>query len=49
VVARAAAYQRMVIWEERVDPAGGALVFDARNSANPTSGTSPRTAPCRPR
>ncbi len=30
VAARAAAYQRMVIWEERQDPAGpDALVFDA--------------------
>ena len=40
VVARgAAAYQRMVIWEQRVDPAGpGALVFDAAELGEPDLG-----------
>lgn len=40
VVARgAAAYQRMVIWEERADPAGpGALVFDAAELGEPDLG-----------
>lgn len=40
VVARgAAAYQRMVIWEQRVDPTGpGALVFDAAELGEPDLG-----------
>lgn len=39
VAARAAAYQRMVIWEERMDPAGaGALVFDAAELGEPDLG-----------
>jgi 2-octaprenylphenol hydroxylase len=40
VVARgAAAYQRMVIWEERMDPSGsGALVFDAAELGEPDLG-----------
>lgn len=40
VIARgAAAYQRMVIWEQRVDPAGpGALVFDAAELGEPDLG-----------
>lgn len=40
VVARGAAgYQRMVIWEERMDPAGpGALVFDAAELGEPDLG-----------
>ncbi|MGE0465525.1 MAG: FAD-dependent monooxygenase [Steroidobacteraceae bacterium] len=40
VVARgAAAYQRMVIWEQRADPAGpGALVFDAADLGEPDLG-----------
>lgn len=39
VAARAAAYQRMVIWEERQDPAGpDALVFDAAELGEPDLG-----------
>ncbi len=39
VAARAATYQRMVIWEERMDPAGsGALVFDAAELGEPDLG-----------
>ncbi|MGH8198356.1 MAG: FAD-dependent monooxygenase [Steroidobacteraceae bacterium] len=39
VAARAAAYRRMVIWEERMDPAGaGALVFDAAELGEPDLG-----------
>jgi 2-octaprenylphenol hydroxylase len=39
VLRGAAAYQRMVIWEERVDPAGpGALVFDAAELGEPDLG-----------
>jgi 2-octaprenylphenol hydroxylase len=39
VAARAAAYQRMVIWEERQDPAGPeALVFDAAELGEPDLG-----------
>jgi len=39
VTARAAAYQRMVIWEERQDPAGpDALVFDAAELGEPDLG-----------
>lgn len=39
VAARAAAYQRMVVWEERMDPAGsGALVFDAAELGEPDLG-----------
>ena len=39
VAARAAAYERMVIWEERQDPAGpDALVFDAAELGEPDLG-----------
>ncbi|HEX9707364.1 MAG TPA: UbiH/UbiF/VisC/COQ6 family ubiquinone biosynthesis hydroxylase [Steroidobacteraceae bacterium] len=39
VVERAVAYQRMVVWEERMDPAGpGALVFDAAELGEPDLG-----------
>jgi 2-octaprenylphenol hydroxylase len=39
VAARSAAYQRMVIWEERQDPAGpDALVFDAAELGEPDLG-----------
>lgn len=39
VAVRAAAYQRMVIWEERQDPAGpDALVFDAAELGEPDLG-----------
>jgi 2-octaprenylphenol hydroxylase len=39
VAARAAAYQRMVVWEERQDPAGpDALVFDAAELGEPDLG-----------
>jgi 2-octaprenylphenol hydroxylase len=39
VAARSAAYQRMVVWEERMDPAGsGALVFDAAELGEPDLG-----------
>lgn len=39
VAARAAAYQRMVIWEERQDPSGpDALVFDAAELGEPDLG-----------
>ena len=39
VAARAAAYQRMVVWEERMDPAGpDALVFDAAELGEPDLG-----------
>jgi 2-octaprenylphenol hydroxylase len=39
VAARAAAYQRMVVWEERMDPAApSALVFDAAELGEPDLG-----------
>jgi 2-polyprenylphenol 6-hydroxylase len=39
VAARLGAYQRMVVWEERMDPAGsGALVFDAAELGEPDLG-----------
>lgn len=39
VAARTGAYQRMVVWEERMDPAGaGALVFDAAELGEPDLG-----------
>jgi 2-octaprenylphenol hydroxylase len=39
VAARAAAYQRMVVWEERQDPTGAdALVFDAAELGEPDLG-----------
>jgi 2-octaprenylphenol hydroxylase len=39
VAARAGAYQRMVVWEERMDPAGpGALVFEAAELGEPDLG-----------
>jgi 2-polyprenylphenol 6-hydroxylase len=39
VAARAAAYRRMVVWEERQDPAGAdALVFDAAELGEPDLG-----------
>ena len=39
VAARAAAYQRMVVWEERSDPGGAdALVFDAAELGEPDLG-----------
>jgi len=39
VAARAAAYQRMVVWEERTDPGGSdALVFDAAEFGEPDLG-----------
>jgi 2-octaprenylphenol hydroxylase len=39
VAARAAAYQRMVVWEERMDPGGpDALVFDAAELGEPDLG-----------
>jgi len=39
VAARAAAYRRMVVWEERQDPAGAdALVFDASELGEPDLG-----------
>ncbi len=39
VAARAGAYQRMVVWEQRMDPtASGALVFDAAELGEPDLG-----------
>ncbi|MGH8131009.1 MAG: FAD-dependent monooxygenase [Steroidobacteraceae bacterium] len=39
VAARAAAYQRMVVWEERMDPGGlGTLIFDAAELGEPDLG-----------
>lgn len=39
VAARAAAYERMVVWEERLEPAGrGVLVFDAAELGEPDLG-----------
>jgi 2-octaprenylphenol hydroxylase len=39
VAARAGAYQRMIVWEQRMDPTGpGALVFDAAELGEPDLG-----------